>query len=112
MIKIPRILEAKEAREVENALKGRAIPYFISNRGSATPYHDTYYQISVNAGDYLLARRIVMRVLANSLIENQKCPKCKYEGYKIIVNKNWLERIYYIGTTRVQCKKCKTKFVI
>ena len=113
MIKLSAFLDKIEAQEVENALKGRQIEYFISNRGSANGrYHDPYYQFSVNAGDYFLARRIISRVLAKSFIENQKCPKCKYLGYKIIVKRNWLEQLYYFGTTRVQCKKCKTKYVI
>lgn len=107
------MLDSVEGQQVENAFKGRKIEYYISNKGSAREgYHDPYYQFSVNAADYVLARRIISRVLAKSYVENQKCPKCKYLGYKVIANRNWLERLYYFGTTRVQCKKCKNRYVI
>ena len=113
MIKISAFLDRQEAQEVENALKGRQIEYFISNKGTANGrYHDPYYQFSVNVSDYVLTRRIVSRVLAKRFVENQKCPKCKQLAYKVIEKKNWLERLYYFGTTRVQCKKCRCKYMI
>ncbi len=112
MIKIPTFLERSEASQVEVALKGRRIRYFISNKGSAGTYHDRYYQFSVPVADYILTRRIILRILAKSFIENQKCPNCKHLGYRIIPKKTWFERLYYVGTTRVQCKKCGTKYVI
>jgi hypothetical protein len=113
MIKVSSFLDKTEIAEVESALREPKIEYFISSKGSASGrYHDPFYQVSVNATDYILTRRIVSRILAKSLIENQKCPKCKTLGYKVIEKKNWIERLYYLGTTRVQCRKCKNKYVI
>lgn len=112
MIKIAAFLSSDELQSVKNELDGRRITYFVLNRGHADNYNDPYYQISVDAIHFLVVKKIVARTLAKSFVENQKCPKCKTLSYKLIEMKTWWERIYYFGTTRVICKKCKTKYVI
>lgn len=102
MIKTPSFLSSEEVELVKNELKRRRIAFFVSNKGRMSTYDDPYYQISGDAIHYLTARKIVARTIARSFIENQKCPKCKTLGYRIVERKRWWERIYYFGATRVK----------
>lgn len=113
MIKVASFLSLSEVESAKNELIGRRIEYFVSSKGTAPGrYHDPYYQVSVNVIDYFVARKIVARTIARSFIESRKCSKCKSLNYRPIEKKNWLERIYYFGTTRVQCQKCKMIYVV
>ena len=113
MIKVASFLSLSEVESVKNELTGRRIEYFVSSKGTAPgQFDDPYYQVSVNATDYIVARKIVAQTISKSFIEGRKCPKCKGLTYRQIEKKNVWERIYYLGTTRVQCQKCKAIYIV
>ena len=113
VIKIASFLNKSECSSLTAELNSRRIVYFVSSKGSAPgKYHDPYFEVSVDPTNYLTAKRIANRIRAKALIENRKCPTCKTSSYKVIEKKGWFEKLYYLGTTRVQCNKCKTKYVI
>jgi len=113
VIKIASFLNESECNSLTGELKTRRIVHFASSKGSAAgEYHDSCFEVSVGPLDYLTAKRIANRVRATALIESRKCPTCKASSHKIIGKKGLLEKLYYLGTTRVQCQKCKTTYVI
>ena len=113
MIKIASFLSKSECNALTAELNSRRIVHFSSSKGSAPgKYHDPYFEVSVGPLDFVTAKRIANRIRANALIESRKSPTCKTSSYGIIEKKGLFEKLYYLGTTRVQCKKCKTKYVI
>ena len=113
MVKIASFLTESEARSVEAELTGRKITFFMS-RGGTVPgsYHDPYYQVTVSASDYFVARKIVARVMSRGFIEGRKCPKCKEVSYRTLEKTSLWERIYYFRVTKVECLKCRTVYSI
>jgi hypothetical protein len=113
VIKIASFLSESDCNSLTAELHARRIAHFASSKGSEPgAYHDPYFEVSVGAMDYLTAKRIANKIRAKVLIESRMCPTCKTASYGIIEKKGLFEKLYYLGTTRVQCKKCKTKYVI
>ena len=112
MIKVASFLSDSELKAVKRGLEGQRIKCFVSNRGSVPgEYHDPYFEISVNSADYEKAKSVVDKALVKSLEENNKCPKCKATEYWAIEKKLW-QRLFYLSTTPVVCKKCGCKYIV
>ncbi len=112
LITVGSYLTKDEADSIKSRLTSMKIEFVVNGQYAASRYRSLYYEIKVQRKDFENAKRIVKNQLKKTLIENQKCPKCKNLEYTILEKKGLWQKIYYYGTTLVQCKKCETKYLI
>ena len=112
MVVVASFLTSEEASLVRRLLARRRIHSITKESGPHDRYVSCYYQVSVKASDYSEAKGIVDYERALIFANGKKCPKCKHPGFKKIAKNGLWERIFYAGTTRVQCDKCDTKYFI
>ncbi|MBT1705849.1 hypothetical protein [Chryseosolibacter indicus] len=105
-------LTKHEADSLTQILYSQNIDFTNQGHDAANRYHSLYYLIKVRRGDLNAIKRLVNKKRAEAFIEGKKCPKCKNLGYKEIEKKGFWQRVYYLGTTLVQCNKCKTTFPV
>lgn len=87
------------------------IKYVFHGHGANSRYKSEFYEIKVLKEDYDRAKFLINKFRARNFIESRKCPKCKSLIHKP-VDLGFFKRLFYWGTTLVQCEKCKTKYVI
>lgn len=113
MIKVASYLSESEMNRVKQGLEGLRIEHFISNKGTVLgQYHDQYFEVSVREADYVIAKSIVVKVTATAREESRTCPKCKASAYRVVEKMGFWEKIFYLGATCVQCKKCGTRYAM
>ena len=105
-------LTGQEADSIKSMLTSMNIDFIASGHDAKSRYDSLYYQIKVKKRDFKVAKQIIDKRRAKLFLESRKCPKCKTLGYKEIEKRAIWEKIYYYGTTLVECKKCKTRFSI
>lgn len=112
-ISIISYVKPDELQILKKQLDGGKIKYIVNGQGATIGYEDEdYYEIRVAKQDYPTAKSIVNKFKAARFVKSRQCPKCKSPLYEPITNLNFFQKILYVGTTPVRCKKCKTKFVI
>ncbi len=112
LISVGTHLTKEEADSIKTSLTSMSIDFVVNGHDAASRYHSLYYEISVQSKDFDRARNAVKNRQRKTLIDSQQCPKCKCKDYKILEKDGLWEKIYYYGTTLVQCKKCRTKYPI
>lgn len=105
-------LTVEERDRVQGIFNSLQIPFVVSGHGPSNRYNSYYYLFKVRQRDYGVAIKVVKEQRARIFIESRKCPKCKTLGYNQIEKKGLWEKILYLGTTLVECSKCKYKFPI
>jgi|SRR5690606_24194457 len=104
-------LRARELQVLRSQLDGNKIRYTVNGHGATIGYEDDdYYEIRVAGEDYPTAKRIANKFKASNFIKSRQCPKCKSTLYEPAKNLSFFQKIFFLGTTPVQCKKCKTKY--
>jgi hypothetical protein len=105
-------LTREEADSIKSSLTSLNIDFTVNGHDAASRYSNLYYEIRVQRKDFEKARKAVKSRQRKTLLGSRQCPKCKSKDYKILEKKGLWEKIYYYGTTLVQCKKCRTKYPI
>lgn len=105
-------LKLSELESLKSRLNAEKIEYVVSGHGAASRYHSQYYEIRVLQKDFNKAKAVANKFRAASFVKSRQCPKCKSPLYEPVTKLNFLQKIFFMGTTPVQCKKCKTKYVI
>lgn len=105
-------LKPSELESLQNRLDAEKIEHIVSGHGAASRHHSQYYAVMVLRTDYHKAKEIANKFRAADFVKGRQCPKCKSLLYAPVVKLNMLQRILYLGTTPVRCKKCGTKFAI
>jgi ssDNA-binding Zn-finger/Zn-ribbon topoisomerase 1 len=105
-------LTAEEANRVKGILDSLQIPFIASGHDAASRYRSLYYQIKVEYRYFKAAKQVIAKHKAKVFIDSKNCPNCKSLGYKEIEKRGLWKKLYYAGTTLVQCNKCKHEFGI
>jgi len=111
LVSIATHLTREEADELKSSLTETDIDYLAIGHAAVSRLNSQYYEIKVEVKNKRVAREILGKMRAKTFIENRKCPRCNTLQHTE-VKKNLWEKIYYYGTTLVQCQKCKTKYSI
>ncbi|MEZ4972816.1 MAG: hypothetical protein R2820_05870 [Cyclobacteriaceae bacterium] len=106
--------ELQEVRSILNAMNIRHVAsgHGPAERGALGQYRNYYYEVKVYRDDYEVARKVILKRKNKIKVEGRQCPRCKSLVYLEAEKKGLWEKIYYYGTTLVQCKKCKTRYPI
>jgi hypothetical protein len=117
LVSLGRYLTYEESERIKGQLNTLKIKYISSGHGLHTGEpigadSSEFFEIKVNSTDSKRAKEIFNREKVKSSITRLKCPKCGHFGYTEVTNKSIFQKIYYLGTTLVECKKCKEKFTI
>jgi hypothetical protein len=112
LISIGTHLSQDEADSIKSSLTSMNIDYVSNGHDAVSRYNNLYYEIRVQKKDVERARTIVKSRQRKILLESRQCPKCKMGDYRTLEKKGLWEKIYYHGTTLVQCRKCRTKYSI
>jgi ssDNA-binding Zn-finger/Zn-ribbon topoisomerase 1 len=105
-------LTTAETEELKRSLNSLKIESLVSGHDAKSRFGNLYYEIKVNRKDYQTAKQLIDKHKAKVLMASKMCPKCQYLGNKKIEKKGLWEKLFYAGTTLVQCNKCKNKFPI
>jgi hypothetical protein len=105
-------LTCDERDRVKGILNSLRIEHIVSGHDAKSRFSSLYYQIKVKARDYKTAKQVINQHKAKVFVDSRKCPKCKHLGYREIQKQGMWQKLLYLGTTLVQCTKCKTKFGI
>ena len=110
-VKIAEFLTSSEAEAIKHTLRNNSIE-FVSN-GTGPNYGEAggsvYYEISVAEGQYEKARRLITKN-RKGVKREVKCPHCGYAGYRTKPKQTIFQKLFYLGTELVECKKCKRNF--
>jgi hypothetical protein len=112
LISVGTHLTREEADSIKTSLTSMNIDFVSNGHDAASRHSNLYYEIRVQRKDIEKARVAVKSRQRKTLLESRQCPKCENKDYKVLEKKGLWEKIYYYGTTLVQCKKCKTKYPI
>jgi hypothetical protein len=112
LITVTSHLKKEEADRIKRLLNSVQINSIVSGHDAASRHSSLYYQIGVKREDFRSAKHIIDKEKVKIFIEGKKCPECEYLGYREIEKKGLWQRLLYVGTTLVQCKKCKHKYGI
>lgn len=106
--------ELREVRSILNSMNIRHVAggHGPADRGQLGQYRNYYYEVKVHPDDYEVVRKVIVKRKNKSKVEGRQCPKCKSLLYLEVEKKGLWEKLYYYGTTLVQCKRCKTKYPI
>ena len=105
-------LTGPEAEIIKSNLEAMNIPYVVEKSNPVNHYNKNYYEIKVKRKHGKTASQVVGKIRAKDLIERRKCPKCRSSKYREVEHKTFWQKLYYLGTTLVQCQKCKTRYPI
>lgn len=105
-------LTTSELETLKGRLNSNGIKYAVNGHGAKSRYQSAYYEVRVSKEDYEEAKSIADKFKAANLAKSRKCPKCGTTSYERVTDLGFFERLFYIGTTAVKCKKCKTKYAI
>ena len=112
LISVGTHLTKEEADSIKTSLTSMNIDFVANGHDAASRYHSLYYEIRVQRKDFEKARTAVNSRQRKTLLESRQCPKCQSKEYRILEKKGLWQKLYYYGTTLVQCKKCRTKYPI
>lgn len=113
LAEIATYLTSSEANELKSSLSALNIQCVIKGIGvKGRAGSPEYYKIFVQQIDYPQASQTVKRYAAKIFIESKRCPQCKSLKFTRLEKRGLWNKIYYFGTTLVQCNKCKTQFTI
>lgn len=112
LIQIIDYLDEHEAKIVKTMLSAKGIQYIANGHGGASKYQSYYFKISVSHLDQAAASKIIAEFKASQKVKKNRCPKCNSGIYEPAKDLNIFQKILYLGTTPVRCKKCKTLFGI
>ena len=101
-----------ECKSIQASLQQNKIPFIVNEHGAHGKYRSYYFEIKIKRDDADAVAQVVNKFKAGKSIDNKRCPKCGHSGYKQPDQVSWLTKIYYWGTTLVECKKCKTRYGI
>lgn len=105
-------LKLSELETIQNRLNAEKIKYVVSGHGAESRHHSQYYAVTVLRRDYDKANEIANKFRAANFVKSRQCPECKSPLYAPARKLNFLQKMLYMGTTPVRCKKCGTRFVI
>lgn len=105
-------LDEHEAKALQKMLSEKNINYLSNGHGGASRFRSFYYEISVSSEDLPRAKEITSKFKVSQSLKKNKCPKCGSLVHELVKDLGFFQRILYIGTTPVRCKKCKTLFGI
>lgn len=111
-IQVISYLDEHEAQALKKLLSEKNIKYLSNGHGGASRFRSYYYQISISSDDLGRAKEIINKFKVSQFVNKRKCPSCGSLLYEPAQNLNFFQKLLYLGTTPVQCKKCKTKFGI
>ena len=104
-------LDSSELEILKAKLQRSKIPCLTNEHGPNTGTgQNFYFEIKVNPRHYTQAKRVVEEFKLQAS-KNQRCPNCRSSSWETISNPTILQKIIYIGTTPIRCKKCKTIYV-
>jgi hypothetical protein len=110
-IKVAEFLTSSEAEAIKHSLRSNSIEFTFN--GTGANYDETggsvYYEISVSQDQYDKARRLIA-INRKPAKGEVKCPHCGFTGYRTKPKKTIFQRLLYLGTELVECKKCKRNF--
>ncbi|HRK54075.1 MAG TPA: hypothetical protein PK185_09170 [Cyclobacteriaceae bacterium] len=105
-------LTVDEVASIKSDLTSLNIDFVVNGHGAASRFRSYYYEIIVKEENIGTAKKIVEKRRSSTSVESRQCPKCKNPKYNELKKSGIWEKIYYYGTTLVQCRKCKTKYPI
>ena len=112
-ISVTRYLTSIDVDKLSRLLQYSKIPYQVNEHGPNTGNgQNLYFEIKVSTQHYSKAKAITQKFKAAQLIESQRCPKCGSLNKELIEKPTIIQRIIYVGTTPVRCKKCSTVYAI
>jgi hypothetical protein len=106
-------LESDELHLLKKQLDQGNIIYLVKSHGANTGDNEAiYYQVEVSEQDYNRSKPIIDSFKVSQFGKKKKCPKCGSPLHYPVKKLTFFQKILYIGTTPVKCKKCKTIFGI
>jgi hypothetical protein len=113
LVSLISFLEGDEVQVLKKQLDENKIIYLINKHGGSVGYEDSdYYEIKVSPVDYTRSKVIIGKFKASSFNKSQKCPRCGSLSHKPVKTLNLFQKIFFLGTTPVKCKKCKKVFTV
>lgn len=104
-------LTSEELELVKISLNALHIKYIVRGHGPGK-YESQYYEVIVFKKDFEVTRKVIIDRKNKTKVKGRQCPKCKSLVYLEVEKNSLWEKIYYYGTTLVQCKRCKTRYTI
>jgi hypothetical protein len=111
-VSIASYLDGDDVQVVRKKLDSSGILYIVVKGSNDYYYSGEYYQVKVDPKHFSAAKGIINSLRAENFIRSRKCPKCGSMVNEPVTGLNIFQKLLYLGTTPVRCKKCKTKFVI
>lgn len=106
-------LSPSELQIVKKQLTGNGVTFIVKECGGTIGYEDSdYFEVLVSPNDFSRAKSIVSKFKVTQFVKSRKCPKCGSMVNEPVTGLNIFQKLLYLGTSPVRCKKCKTKFVI
>ena len=112
MITVISFLDHQEASEIKNILGALKINCIVSGHGTRGRGANAYYLVRVQQQDLATVKPIVNRFKDKMLVESMECPTCKSYAHTEVQKKGLWQMLFYLGTSLVECKKCKTRFAV
>lgn len=112
LVSLVTYLTREEANTIESRLQAAKIPYVMKGFDAASRYSSLYFEILVNLTDLQRSKVIVAYEQSKAVLRQKECPKCQSPNYTELPARTWWQKIYYAGTTRVKCNRCRTVFPI
>lgn len=112
LVSVATHLTRDEADSIRSGLTSINVNFVVNGHDAASRYASLYYEVKVRRRDVQTAQQVIDKRRAKKFIESRKCPKCKNLVYREVEKTGLWQKIYYFGTTLVQCQKCKTRYSI
>ncbi len=108
LISLISYLDFKESEALKQQLHQSKIHCLVNEHGAHMgDDQNVYFEIKVNLAQYKQAKKIAEQFKVSRFIKNQRCPNCKSLARELPPKLTIFQKLLYIGTTPVRCKKCK-----
>ena len=116
-VSVGRYLTHQESENIKGQLNSLKVQYIVSGHGPNNGYPvggdaSEYFEIKVGPSDINTGRQIIQQEKQRSTSVRAKCPKCGFLGYRVLEKTTLFDKVYYFGTTLVECRKCKKRYSI
>ena len=112
LVSIGTQLTRAEADSIKSGLQSINVHFVENGHDAANRYSSLYFEIRVERKNFERAIEVVKARQKQTKVESKKCPKCEGDNYKELKKDTLWKKIYYYGTTLVQCRDCRTKYPI
>lgn len=101
-------LDFKESEALKSQLQESKILCLVNEHGAHMgDDQNVYFEIKVSPNHYIQAKKIAEKFKVSQFVKKQRCPKCGSLAREPVPRLAFFQRLLYIGTIPVRCKKCK-----